>query len=839
MEWTVNPPSLSPSPKAPVLPWRASLVERAPVPARLGRWCVLGVLLIGCVAMAGCSGGSATPPPPEPAPIEPVPAPDPGANVGPAPGMPGEPVPSDPMSPPPGSGMAGAPEPGMPGDMPPGGMGPGGMGPGGAPGMGMGMEGMHGGYGQGQETKQRPQDFAEWKEEEYLSAKKDNDFRLTEAVAYLIRTNKEDEKSVELLRKLLAKTEKPKEEEKPANPQMGMGYEGMMPGMGPHGGPAGLNAQTIQAIITALGFSGTPSAKKTLMEVFAGKFDTDDNATARLEALKQLLADPTPELEAVMFQALTQPEALWPDYAKSPTDSGMPGQPPGMGMGMGMGMEAGPGYGPGSYGNDQLMQLLIQTVDASASEEFRTKLAEFLLNPKTPAEKVQKLRSIIEKAVPDNIGAQLKMYMSPEVDAQTKQNLEQYFAQYSSEALARILGVIAPPQAVEPGQKAKSRWATGTTGGYGEGMGPGAGGYGPMEGMGMPGAMGPGAIGSQTASFENDPDLPCKIAKYLWNPQLTAAMGVVLAGVAPAGQTPGTALGMAPGMEGPGMTPGAYGSGNRFSNVLMIAATIPSNAMRVLLKQVLDKTWRSGPQILEQAGLTTQTVWDPALLITVKMLPWDNKSATGPRGRPTNGVPQDIGGGPEQGWEATVQKMIKYLCDNLATASYNLGQAATDEGFPVKVHKDAQVTARFDLDWPKGAPEGLKGVQVDPLRVHFLRIEQPLQVQKTLTHYRRQAKSAKERQTTSYVWFDRVSSSEVPGVTRSVDILITQQGAGGAAEMGGMQPGVQPGTGQPKAAGQNEMPLVIDILVIETGTPTAPEAAPAAAEKTDEDESGK
>jgi hypothetical protein len=276
-------------------------------------------------------------------------------------------------------------------------------------------------------------------------------------------------------------------------------------------------------------------------------------------------------------------------------------------------------------------------------------------------------------------------------------------------------------------------------------------------------------------------------------------------------------------MEGAGMVPGGYGTANnRFVNVLMIAATIPTDAMRSVLKQVLEKTWRTGPQVLEQAGLTTQVVWDPAFLITIKSLPWD-KSTPAPRGRPGNGVPQDIGG-PEQSWEATSQKMVKYLCDNLATASFNLGQQATDEGFPIKLHKDANVTARFDLEWPKDAPKGLQAAPVDPLRIHFLRIEESLHVQKTLTHYRRQAKSAKERNTTSYVWFDRVGASEVPGVTRSIDIMITQQGAGAAAPGAGMEPMAQPGA-QPASTGGNELPLVVDILLIETGTPrTTPEA---------------
>ena len=341
----------------------------------------------------------------------------------------------------------------------------------------------------------------------------------------------------------------------------------MVPGRGAYGGPSGLSQQTIQAVIRALAFIDTPSAKTTLMEVFTGKFDTDDNATARLEAFKELAVEPTPALEEAMFLAITKPEELWPDFKKKPA-----AQNPGMGA-PGMGMEIGAGgYGAGGYGNDQLMQAIIQAVDTSASEGFRTKLATFLLDPNTPRDKIQKLRTILEKSIPQNIGAQLKLYMSREPDDQTKQKLEQYFLEYSSESLARILHIIEPATpATAPAEKKKSRWATDGAGGYGEGA---PGGIGPME-SGAPMIGAGGTPGSMAASFESDPTLPFKIAKYLWDPRLAPALGVVLTAAAPAPPANGGGGGgvvAAPGMEG-GMGGGGYGTNNRFANVLMIAST--------------------------------------------------------------------------------------------------------------------------------------------------------------------------------------------------------------------------------------------------------------------------
>ena len=190
----INPPSLSLWETATQRPW-GGLAEM------VGG----GLVLMACVAFLGCSGGSPTPPPPDPTPPAPAET-APAANVPPATGV-------DPMSPTPAAAQPGAVQPGavqpgagqpvaaqpgmgqpavapgtpgpMPGDMPPGE--PAGMMPGG-PGMEM-QAGMPGGYGQPQK-KQRPQDLNQWKEADFLEAKKEGDHRLGEAAQHIAQTRK-------------------------------------------------------------------------------------------------------------------------------------------------------------------------------------------------------------------------------------------------------------------------------------------------------------------------------------------------------------------------------------------------------------------------------------------------------------------------------------------------------------------------------------------------------------------------------------------------------------------------------------------------------------------------
>jgi hypothetical protein len=340
----------------------------------------------------------------------------------------------------------------------------------------------------------RPDDVSKWEKSDYLNAKRENDPRLLQAVRYLGENFVGKPSVAQGLADLLRAEEPEPPGQKPTKPQPGF-HPGMEPGMrpgaqprvqpgapvqiqprarpgiepgiypgmetefgpggyGPGGyGPSGyrqgrpvrVSRELIQAIVWALANNDTDEARKILLEVVAGTLKTDDDQTAVTAVLREFVQRPCPKNEEFLFVALTTPEKV-----RKPADgsTSTPGLTPGR-----------PGFQPGGLIHrpgqaemtpEWLRKTTLQWIEPTASEQFREKLAKYLLDPNTPQGNIHQLRGIIEKPRPENVGAQILLYKSDAPDERTKAQLEQYFAQYSSEALGHVLRILADKKPSPP-----------------------------------------------------------------------------------------------------------------------------------------------------------------------------------------------------------------------------------------------------------------------------------------------------------------------------------------------------------------------------------------------------
>ncbi|HBO44692.1 MAG TPA: hypothetical protein DD670_12320 [Planctomycetaceae bacterium] len=157
------------------------------------------------------------------------------------------------------------------------------------------------------------------------------------------------------------------------------------------------------------------------------------------------------------------------------------------------------------------------------------------------------------------------------------------------------------------------------------------------------------------------------------------------------------------------------------------------------------------------------------------------------------------------------ENLLKLLCQQCERAAE--GQKAAgekpSEKMPVKPHPKANITARFDMKWPEDTAAKLGEMTIDPIEVHYVRIDDTTQFSRLTKYYQRAAKTKPRTIGQNEAWFDSVADSETPGRTLSCDVLVTRpQGAAPAA------PGMVRGRRvEPEEA------LVVHILTIEMNDP--------------------
>ena len=565
------------------------------------------------------------------------------------------------------------------------------------------------------EPGERPEDVAEWKRDDYFGARAENDPKLIEAVGHLGERFAGDPQrapaAVGLLKSLLAPPapEEPSAEETTER----SGASRRRPVRRGHGSSNDL----ITSVVQALHANGSEAAHQVMRELLAGSVAAEDDQSAVAAVMEVMGENPSPEYEVILLQAVTRPEQLRP-------------------------------AGRGDVTAEQLRQDAIKLLQSTASASLRTEVAKFLTLPTTPHQWREPLGKFLETPEPVNLGAQMVLFASGEVDEQLKKRLVDQFTAASSDALKKMMDIPEVSASGSRGGRGSTRMST-----------------------------------RSRSGDEEDPNLPFVMAQRLWNNQAAGAF---------AGRAAMT------------------NSLETDAPLVVLASTIPVDMVRHTVFRTLNRHWQQGPEALESAGWGKNIVTDPGLLVTLKLMPraWPkDSSATTRRGssrstsknrsnrsqRTRSGLSDAAKKAEDElkakeAWMEASANTVQQWCDMLHAAALAQAEAARlagrrpNEGHAIgrlrqtefEIHDAAEVAAEYYLAWG-GKSDKLPEVNLGPLAVCYVRIEENNASLKTRRgYYRRQLRLREDYESKEGIWMDYIRAVPDTRRQRSIDVLITQ-----------------------------------------------------------------
>ncbi len=335
----------------------------------------------------------------------------------------------------------------------------------------------------------------------------------------------------------------------------------------------------------------------------------------------------------------------------------------------------------------------------------------------------------------------------------------------------------------------------GMPGGFGGSMPGGRGdddgsamGFGPGSGMGAPGMTGPGFGGANqtpaaavTLGEFKDAELT-RAAAFIWGPKSVSAIVEQLKAAA---------------------DPVAAGE------LLKLAATIPNQKTREAVFASLSKVHSLGADSLRGVGVFSD-VHDPGLLVILKSLPR-------PKASRNDAQPMDS-------WTMTSEEMVLSLRDKLKALSSQPGKlTAVNDGFPVKLHRNAVADFSGVLTLPGNAGTNLKDAAPSETKVYYARTSFTPQKAKDQDdikeHYEARASgTARPDQAKQLLWIDGVKGGTT-GVRRSMDVIIQASGNGNGQGFGAAAGSGFGNPNAPGAPGGQGGAFTIEIIVVETADP--------------------
>jgi len=227
--------------------------------------------------------------------------------------------------------------------------------------------------------------------------------------------------------------------------------------------------------------------------------------------------------------------------------------------------------------------------------------------------------------------------------------------------------------------------------------------------------------------------------------------------------------------------------------LIELAATIPNDGTRAALYAALRRNWQDGTQNWSNEFFTRESIWDPGLLVSVKLMhPGLTEKADQTVKVKSHLTKHKAVRGPLPGvkddnqlrvdWLHFQYSLLTELCKQLSAAGEvqagvagKRPTAGGDAEPPIPLHEDARVATRFNFDWPKDLPDGVPLLSVGETQVKYVHIQQTTKrLMGVVSHYRHQLDSPAEHklQDGSALWLEshkRLPDSER---CRSVDVII-------------------------------------------------------------------
>lgn len=666
------------------------------------------------------------------------------------------------------------------------------------------------------EKRNLPDDLAAWQAEDLQAAKQARDYRLVEAVRQFSQRAKGDAQAVDVLVDLV--TDKPPAEGAQPNPQFGGGFRQ----------PPDQNL--VSTLIAALGENGSDGADAALADLLSGKIQTGVSARMVGEAVIRTMAEHwKPAYQELLITAVFAPQTIRPPAP----DAKAPANPGGFGQ-----------QNLNDFSAEQLQQSAIAELTKQSTPELRKALAQRLVANDTPKSAWQHVKPLLVDSKPENLPAQIVLFCSDQTDEQTRDQLQQTLAKYSTWTLDRLLGVPSDFR--------------------------GQGGA-----IGLPTQTGFGGPASGAQPAETETQLAERLARELWSPPLIFRVRTLLF------------RRVIEGKQLQAMAP-----------IIAFAGTLPTTAIRATLASGTGRIWKRGPELFKAPNSFPELFHDPGDLLAIKTTPRQADKAkqeeleakfNGPRNnraRPRKPAEPSEEDKIKHEWMDASEQLVRALNERFHAASASgasrvevkfdssdakndaaadtAGEAkrsrATtakasktrepaqpkrsaraapppDEGppeldrpednpfgteaqmqalppipaeLPLELHSK-DVTAEYHLNWPAELAGKVDNTMLSPLVVHYVRFEQKERLTKVAGHYFRQLKGAKQHYTNDGRWIDFIGPGSAQPYLRSVDVIVTTKSP---------VYGAPPPQGRADAKTKNPPEdLIVEILSIETVNP--------------------
>lgn len=260
----------------------------------------------------------------------------------------------------------------------------------------------------------------------------------------------------------------------------------------------------------------------------------------------------------------------------------------------------------------------------------------------------------------------------------------------------------------------------------------------------------------------DEADLSSRVAEWLWGPQFQGLLGLRLARLNSFKEAPEATL---------------------------LACTMPDDATRSNLYQLVRRCWYEGPATFEPF-VSGESFCDPGLLVVLKLSDRENQPVSPPGNRAYTPSERDkidevmkARREMAEDWEEAIMTFLESQCRHFETAAdqraiygrrpsaYAASRPAAAD-LPTALYPDTEVVATYRLDWPNIAGTASAVLPPGRIRVRYVQIRGEMQEVAVGGFFRRQFKSPIEREAEHGQWIDAVRDGHEPGRLESVDVRI-------------------------------------------------------------------